>query len=248
MAEQEKEGVQHLYVDLDALLDTRLATLALIDPKLVPMALEANYFERQVDEFPLVDSPLFKKLYETRDRDILSQAGFTKVLKFLQETVRQLYFQTLDTPFTSEILVDVNIYPYVLKREELEALMKCLMAVIGKGCAVRFIRKSDEELTPKLCNETYSLMVRYQYDKWIDEMCKDDGKDIRRYRLSGITLIGPQIFIRKPTPNEIANFRAKKQDPFRLTERLFSPIINLQLITLSTFCIDVDAAINDIFT
>ncbi len=48
--------------------------------------------------------------------------------------------------------------------------------------------------------------------------------------------MAPQIFYRKPAPHEVAEFRAKKQDPFRLTEKLFSPIICLELLNPAVLC------------
>ena len=66
-----------LYIDIDALLDTRLATLYLVHPELTLHAIASPYEEREEDAFPHVPRELFAKLYAARDVETLQNATTT---------------------------------------------------------------------------------------------------------------------------------------------------------------------------
>jgi hypothetical protein len=68
-----------IYSELDALQDTRIATIAKIDQDLASRALQNGYHTRQCDEFDGVDSEHFKRLYQSRDVETLKLSAPTEI-------------------------------------------------------------------------------------------------------------------------------------------------------------------------
>jgi hypothetical protein len=77
-----------IFVDIDALFDTRLAVLDDLDPLLAAYVLENGYFNREEDSFKYCDFEMFQKLYKARDNDILAKSVITNVKNIIVDFVK----------------------------------------------------------------------------------------------------------------------------------------------------------------
>lgn len=229
---------QIIYIGLDELLDTRMATLGLVHPTLVELALDNNYHTREEDSFPNLSKKDFKELYDTRDNEVLKISGYCETIPFLQECIKSLFNQALETPFVTEVKLVVNTYPYSLTENELIDIQNSLRVYCSEFIEIEFIHKSDKELTAVYCKQ-FSIMLKYDYAEWLDSMAKDES--IKQTPLTNVTVFVPALFLsRLPTQQERRNFEAEKKSPFDYAEIQFSPFISLKYLPVAVFCVKID--------
>jgi hypothetical protein len=160
-----------ILVELDALLDTRLPTLSLISSKAgLECAQDPRYYDRVIDDFePIcgITKDAFRALYQKRDAEIMRSATITEMPFILNDLVSKLELETLDTPFVSRVIVEVNIYPYTLDEEERDLIALAVMARCGGGTEVRCVRFAANVLTPAVVRERYSGLILYNFRDWM---------------------------------------------------------------------------------
>ena len=235
MAHDKHQGI---YVDLDALVDTRLATFQLMHPSLVIEALDAGYISREVDSFPKVKKEVCKELSATRDKEVLEVGAYTGILGFIKSMVKGLLSESIDSPITETVSLTLNTYPYILTPEEQEDFVKVLRHCTTDLIPIDIIHLDEKSLTPSYCNKRFSTMIKYEYGSWIDYHAMT--KDILKSPMTAITLFAPEIyFVRVPTSEEKRKFKRENTPPFKMLELHLSPFISLKLIDILFFCVDM---------
>ncbi len=236
--------VQGIYVELDVLLDTRLSTLFLVHESLVGKVLDTGYHSRWEDSFidahPALTKDQFKKLYESRDNEVLHNASFTKALHVLRDAVKKLQHQRMETPYSTAIRIEVNTYPYVLSNEEEAALARVLIHYTAGVSDLEFIRKSDEELTPQYCERNYSLMMRYHWGEWLDHHAKTGA--LKRTPLTHVVILVPQLFFAKlPTQEQEKLMLKGKLDPFKDVEVYVASVAGIKVMPVDIYSLDLES-------
>ena len=75
---------QNILIDLDSILDVRLAILYSLLPKSID-SVTKKYVERKTDLFAPVPYNLFKVYYDRRNKNILNYGIPTNILKIVEE-------------------------------------------------------------------------------------------------------------------------------------------------------------------
>lgn len=234
MEKQEQSGI---LVELDVLLDTRLATLFLLNEENVKKVFDTpRYFNRQQDIFPGVDKTTFREKYDQRDKSWLINAPMTPMVRYTQEFVLNTIQQQASTPFGAVPKVYLNVYPYVLTPEEENKLIKTFAVLTNGRCDIELVNYKVENLHPGLVKDKFSIMVMYDYYKWLDHFSKNEV--FTKVTCPEVTLIGPQLYFeRLPTAQELKQLEMQKLNMFQLTERFAGPFVNLCLIPIDNFCV-----------
>lgn len=234
---REKLGI---FVPIDCLLDTRLATLYVTHKELVPKALDANYLGRDEDVFPYVDKETFAKLYAKRDVITLQEALPTRCLGFLKEMVTKLMRSASEEPQEFIPKVIINVYPYKLTNEEVEVLVKTIALKTDKLVDVTAVYMSEEEITPRYCKSNLCCIFQYDASKWLDVHAQSGA--FKNCQIPDITLYMPKInHGPRPSDEKLAELKSMDLDPYKAWEISASPIITACFIETETFCIDIDA-------
>jgi hypothetical protein len=241
---KENEIPSGIYADIDTLFDTRLATLALIHENVALEALRSGYHIRDFDEFPNVNHADFKELYATRDPEVLFNSPVTKIPDMIRDAIKGMFKQTLETPFATKITLDINFYPYVVTEQVAASLINTFKEMTIGVADIRAVWIPPEKLSAKYCAEKYSLMIKYDYSEWIDHLAKTD--ELKRNPLTIVTLYCPRLyFVKRPTKQLEIKLRMQNQDLFLNTEKMFSPLINLKLLTIDYFCASLGEGVED---
>ena len=181
-------------VEIDALLDTRLTTLGLISPQAgFECARDPRYFDRVIDDFePICGVTLeaFRNVYRNRDVEVLKAATITEMAFILQDLVLKLERETLDTPFCSRVIVEVNIFPYKLDEEERDILALAVMARCGLETEVRCVRIPPQALQPAVVKERYSGMVIYNFRDWMEHHVQA----FETVKMPQVSILAPALF------------------------------------------------------
>lgn len=228
---------QGIYIELDALLDTRLSTIISVAGEDTALNVLSNgYFTRASDNFVGVNKQEFDLAYTNRTKDALINATVTKVLGLVNEFVFAMNKQAVLGPMHAGPKIILNTYPYSLTEEETNVIIRGLVAATNKNVDITAIRVSPVNLTPTYCKDQFAIMIMYQYDKWFEAQATNFDKA----RCPELTCIVPALyFVKEPSKEELAELVGKDMHPLSAMEMLSSVFINLKLYEVEMFCANV---------
>lgn len=238
--------VVRLFSELDAVLDTRLGTLAKLDSKRAYDTLESGmYFDRSWDHFPLFNQAEYEDAYAKRDELTLAHAILTNVVVGLHEMCLQLRNQAMTTPHHDLVEVVINCWPYQLDEAKRERIGLAMAHHLKSADHVRVVSLSPEELTPRMVRDDYAGLVLYDYDKWTSAHWTPET--MRMYVQGGkqmvlcpdTKLIAPAIWFKEPpSERELLEIqREKLPHPFECMQKAMQTIIDLDLVDIRFFCV-----------
>lgn len=165
---------QTILVDLDAILDTRLATMSKIDVEAAIKAVaDDRYRNRLRDDWDIitegrVSKERFKEEYARRDVETLKRAMMTPMVKLVAGMTKAIQWRAAAQVDVRSITLLINTWPYVdLNKEQLEMYVACMSMYCAASTQIRTVCLSLEDLTPKRLDKTTDIWVTYAYDEWL---------------------------------------------------------------------------------
>jgi len=223
-----------IYVTLDVLLDTRLGTIARMGgDALAASVLESGYHTRMSDDFLGVDKDVFKTQYKNRDVATLAHSSVTNAVFMVRHLVGVLAEQAIVRPYHDGVKVVVNYFPYELSVEEREAIGQALVVRLGIQTPPELVFITPENLTPSHCKQTYSLMIVYEFEEWLEL----HSAAFAHTRLPEVDMYAPALFCKLPTAEELERTTREAAHPVFAMEFYASPLIRLKLLDVRHFCI-----------
>jgi hypothetical protein len=226
----------NIYLDLDAILDTRLGTLAAMGAQHPLAALNSGkYHSRLSDEFEGISAQAFREAYAKRDLDTLKLSVLSNVTFFLRRLIKDSLMSAVMHQRVEKMCFTVNVYPYDFTDPELvEMLIGCIRFHTYSTSNVQIVSIPDEELTPEYVAKHYHIMIRYNWVNWADK-----HKEYFEQRgIPNVTLVVPEIFYDSvPTQEDIDRFDLRKKNPFRMTEAVTAALFRLKHMPVSLFSI-----------
>ena len=145
-----------IYVDLDTILDTRLATYAIMNPDYPQRVIDAGYGTRVYDRFDDIGIPWdsWRAAYLKRDKHTLALATETNVLTVILAAIIDKERQAMTAPLLQPNLL-INTYPYKLTEDELKTIKDSIKATLnsGAGLGIDFVNTSYRQMTPAWIEE-----------------------------------------------------------------------------------------------
>lgn len=226
---------QGIFIELDVLLDTRLATLYNLGEENMISALNNGYFIRRTDTFYGTDKETFDKAYKARDKETLKNAGITKMIGFVRELIYAMNTQAIEEPIHSGPKIYVNIYPYKLNDDEITSIIKATALATGELCDIEIVDMTPDEVTPAFCKSNLAIMFLYNYAPWLEAQ----AERFKITRCSEITVIVPGIYFNKePTKEELSKALSTYMHPLKAIEFVSAVFINLKLYEIDNFCLN----------
>lgn len=226
-------GSEKIYVDIRALMDARIGTLATMGEHHAVNALKNGYFRRLIDDFEGVDKEAYQKLYFSDDMNVLKHSVVTNVKYLMRRFVKDALMHTIQNRTHEPLVFEINTYPYKFTEEEIRMLIMCVRFVTYSTSAVRIVSLSDEDLTPDFCNANYEVMIRYDWMSWLEK----HKKFYEVSRTPDMVIIAPELWRDvAPTEQDVIDNEMDRRNPFRETEKLFASLFRLKLYPVSLFC------------
>lgn len=233
-------------VDLDCILDTRLATLHLLNPDATPICLGSGYRERLIDDWPGLSSGLisqddFQIAYRDRDKDVLKEAMPTRLLEYLRTLCRDMIQQRLNRPEIEDIVVVVNLWPYSFTENEKTMLKAMVGYYVGPEVEIKTTTLGQDSVTPSVLKKDYGGYFVYDFNRWF----QTHHKELDTVACPGVSIFTPALFIELP---DFEQLRAETEDlvtrnPFELMEIATVSKIRLSYLPPSHFSvIDIPTA------
>ncbi len=227
-----------MYVGLDALLDTRLATLYRLDRTKIDHLLINGYHSRKIDEFEGYDQAAFSDLYEKRDARTILNATLTAVWRIMLQFSLQTLTARVSTPLVAKPIIHINIHPYKLADDAIAAIVEGVRILTKSHSDIEIISLPLAEVTPEYVKKTYAFMVMYDYWNWLEAHSNENG--FQKCTCPEVTLIGPDIVRSKKVLTEMQGV-----DVISAIEQYTSMFINLQLHSVSEFSVDLDRLVKN---
>ena len=230
---------QRIYVELDCLLDTRLATLSRIDPQHAVKAVQdPRYYNRVIDDFTEicgVGVAEFKEAYAKRDVVTLQASLMTQVPIMLNELVKKLEAESVETPFSKGVEVEVNYWPYKLSAEEIDGLQLSIMYYSGIQTLVKMVSIPQDKVSLRYLKARYTGAFIYNLSEFLEAR----GVELTEVVMPDFPLIAPGLWKdRVPAPEEIVSEGISPDIvPFRFIEMSLTTNFQLSMIPAKFFSI-----------
>jgi hypothetical protein len=231
---------QAILIDLDALLDTRIATVSQINEQAAVKLLQCKeYYTRNLNDFSRmcgVNKTIFDRQFALRNIDTLKISLPTACVIALRMMVADLARQHDYSPFAQEVKLVVNCYPYVLESEEKLAIAEVVGAYTGVGAErVEMITMSYTDLIPSYIKSHFTGMFLYNYREWMEAQSEDA---FQHCRMPEIVVLAPALYKdRIPDRSEINIPGAEQYSLFELTEGFLVGAYDLNFLDLTYFSV-----------
>ena len=230
MSDSRQEQFSTVMIDLDSLLDTRLAAFSSFPEDVLEKVMKNNYWDRTSDTFKDVDNEQYQSVYKNRKKSILGSALVTPMLSFLKEYCYMTIENSQSTPFKMIPRVLVNTYPYKLEEKEKDIISSTISAGILDLAEVKVVYMDHESLNPSFVKSSLSTLIMYHYDQWLEYHCQKETFKSRT--CPEVTLIGPKISMKTLKENETVT-----EENFEAMRILAGPLINLVLLPIEHFSV-----------
>jgi hypothetical protein len=223
-----------IYTSLDELLDTRWATLYRLNPKAAEYALYHGYHERDRDYFVGVGFEEFKQAYAKRDSDTLAFAPLSEGIKLVKKLVNDIAEQMDTRPYYKGSSLVVNCYPYEITGEVLGDIHRALRVLTNDVLPISLVHHHLRDLTPRRCKDEFGLLLMYNPEEWLNLHMAE----LNLNPIPEVLLLTPNMFHSKnPTTAEVQEQTEASCHPITAFQALVTPMIEMQLIEVSHFCV-----------
>lgn len=231
---------QHLLFDLDLLMDTRIATLSRIDPKLAERAIstdEKQYRERKSNQMEWLGlAPnQFLEAYAKRDIDTLKISRPSYYLFELPTIANQLIELSIKEPHrVEEIAFHINTYPYILDDHQQDLIVTAIRTRLPACIKVKTVYYSPAQLSPSwLKDSAYTGLFMYDGIGWMNVHYGVMVPADKIVQMPSITIHTHTYFENTQMLEEAINYenpQGEKCDPLVGLKVMLAPYFQLEFI------------------
>lgn len=227
-------------VELDALLDTRMALLYReLSEEDFELAVKSKYFTRHVDDYKNLPFEKFRGLYRDRTKALLKDAIVTKIIDMIREFAMAVISNVVSSPHHFEPVVYLNTYPYDLDDEEIAAIHDMVKLKLKNICDIEVINLSYKQMTPSFIkSNNISYLAIYDYVEYLN--CHVNENEFSEVTNPDVSLVCPAIIFSRPDKigNPIIN------DTFALFEEQMQPFISICYMPVSDFSANINTKLS----
>lgn len=185
-----------LYIDLDSIIDTRISTLAKIDNEIAGELLKTEiYWLRESDHWDtltggVIQPDAFNELYAKRDKELLKSSYITGIFSPLTKIIADNELAMAEGALNKPISFEINIWPYKLEPEEMDAFIELFKYRLGVDVTVTMCSVPLEAVTPTYLTDHYAGAFMYPFHDWI----KIHLEELIKHNHPDFVLVVPKIF------------------------------------------------------
>lgn len=193
-------ATRKIMIEADALFDTRLGTLDIINPAAASRVVQnEDYWRRDHEDWTmltggLVTTEQFKEAYAKRDDKTLASSMATSIYLVLVKVLNDYQANVVDGMVDDDIQLVINQHPYKFELDEIEELTAILRMYLGTDLTVTFCDIPLAELTPKELTDRYAAAFIYNFFDWI----KIHQMALLTQRSPDFNMVSPKLFETNP--------------------------------------------------
>lgn len=228
-----------LMVDLDAIIDSRIAVVSLLDPQFSCALVEKNYKQRQTDWFvnnaPNYTAEQYRERYAKRDHQVLEAGSLTPILDYICEMILSQIKEQVSPLVEQTYRIFLNTSPYNLNEDEKAELVKCLAVYVPMATEYTIVTIPRQWLTPGyFLTNSISAYITYDAVEWLQQYVKE----LEKSPMAGFHLIGPELLESPPDITALSEEEKEAYEtvgPFRAFEMSAMPYASVRLIPAMAF-------------
>lgn len=239
---------QKVLVDLDSLLDTRLAIMSLVNEEYakqvtsVPEVFE-KYATRLNDNIPELNLPdgNILELYRERKSFLLPISLATALAYELINIVRQLIEASYIEPHkVDSIEIDINMFPYVdLTEEEERQIVFAIRHMCEDLAEINAVYYDQKTLSPKFFQSSeYVAYFTYDLGYYLLQHYNTEGVDIEILKMPSFTIVAPFQATSVEALKEAVEFQAPNGDQIDIRDGyafMYKDFFKLDLTDIGLF-------------
>lgn len=224
----------NILIPLDVILDTRIATIALMNETKAIEILKSGYHKRRSDFFKGIDKKEFDLKYSQRNEATLAKAQCTNIVYVLKDMIEQFLNQAISSHKQSKIIVTINTYPYEIAKESRSLILSAISVWLGEMCELSSIHISDKDLSPDFIKNRYDVLFMYHYAHWLEY----HTENFKKTSINTSNLYVPAIsFEQDITDQVIEKLKKESMHPLEALKLLTAPFVNIEPIDVSAFSV-----------
>lgn len=226
----------NILTELDAILDTRIGTIALHDPKLAIEIFKGDRYKNRFSDWFLQPNALpfdYKSAYENRGIEVLERSKMSNYIYVVKQTLAEAFINAAQGTHADPILY-VNTYPYDLTEDEIAAYRRAIQEIIFEPVRIEMAYISYKDLTMNLIRQHFARLMYYNFNAWLDEQMQD----IENNRMPELTVVAPAIFggIHPKTQEEVEQLKEGMVHPFTVAILNLLPCFKLEMVDVKYYC------------
>lgn len=234
------EGFKYL-VNLDTLLDVRLATVSMLDAKYASTLLFNDWSKRETDFFKSSATTFteieYEKLVNSGDIRVLQHALPTTMTRYLHNTIKETLAEAVVGGSVNRHHVIVNTHPYQLTREELDELVLVIEEKLPLVDKVSTVSIPLNFLTPDYLKALeITHFINYDFAKWLDLYIET----LLNSPMPSMIMICPKLTIKTADQTEdpeVTKALLEDHSAFSAMELQFVMYLGLRFIDVSYFSV-----------
>lgn len=226
---------QRALVDLDCILDTRLAVIKSLDEAAGDeLAKTRAYRTRTRDNFEeltggKITQAAYTAAYAARDESILPWARMSDIMTYLRTLSDQAAAQIGRGVEMQSFEITLNLYPYTLTPDTAEMIRRSVASSLNPITKVEVAFLSAAELPPASIKAGFDFYLTYDQEAWI---ATHQRELIERTQIPLFTIGCPMISRTEAEPTPTEDVR----DPFSGYEMIMKEFVTIDFIPVGWFC------------
>jgi hypothetical protein len=203
---QDNDGGYDVLIELDALLDTRMGTMALLEsPSVLDGTIfeDMRYYTRETDDFEALTGltrEVTDKAYAERNEETLAASLITPMIIQLAEIVKSIQVDFSVRHMVQTFKVLINGYPYKnLRHDERSAIAFAVKNHINLDVPVEMVYMTPEEVSPSYIRANLSGMILYNFNTWLAA----NIKELEKVAFPRVHVIAPRLYEKDPPAPEL---------------------------------------------
>ena len=242
---EEDNTRQVILIDLDVLLDTRLAALIATDKDWARDLLdEGLYHARDTDVWnnikPGLDVDKYNSIYDNRDVDLLK---VSRLSNFMINLLNITKYYELDlatrSDMTSDVIFVVNTHPYKLTQGVEYYLLEAMKEYLGTVVKIKLTSHCPKKMSMRwLVKHGYTQYVTYEFSKWCEHHFGDEEQIEAMAGKFDFAIVAPALLnssFNDEIKQTLIDNQLEGENPFEITKVAFSAIMDLSFLPAGDF-------------
>lgn len=160
---------QGIFITLDSLLDTRIATIAAVDSSLATQLLSKGWVNRtSLFGDDLLDIPLeeVKAKWKTRDIEILKTSLLTGWIGGLNTLIFIISQEMGINPRIEELSITINMYPYQLTPTVAASICEAVELNLEEPVPIKYVYIPDTYVDHHMVKGNFAAVVHHDWDEF----------------------------------------------------------------------------------
>lgn len=229
----------NILTELDAIIDTRIGTIAKHDAKLAIEIFKGDRYKERLSDWFMQDGALpfdYKASYQSRDIDTLQKSKMSNFIYVVKQTLAEAFVNAGQGMHRDPVLY-VNTYPYDLTDDEIEEYRVSIQAIISEPVQIKMAYISHQDLTMRLIKKNFVKLMFYNFSDWLDAQIEDMDKDLEASKNPDLLVVAPAIFsgIHPKSKEEVDQLREGLPHPFVVFISNIAPIFKLDMVDIKYY-------------